>query len=490
MLFKYFLLFVIAANISVLSQTENPDKLINLLSHPEHSQGEMAGLITDNSVLLQSRLTLTNQKINNDYIGIEGWARFIIFSAQNSKMIYTKWEKAVAKNDFIIKIPVTDLQAETSYNYQLQYGRDTSEYRVGKLCNFKTLSGGNNSSEISFVVITGMNYTRFYNSPDKKYIGPDRDLGYPAAESVLKLTPDFLIGTGDNVYYDSKFMPIGPAVDEKGMRNYYHLQFSQPRMIDLFSNIASYWEKDDHDYRYNDSDTTGDRAPSHELGIKIFKEQLPVLDPTKKNSVTYGTYRISKELQIWLLEGRDYRSPNDMPDGPSKSIWGPRQKEWLMQTILASDAEFRVLISPTPMIGPDDAYKSDNHVNQKGFRHERDEFFNWLSANDITPNEFFIICGDRHWQYHSVDIKTGYQEFSCGAFVDANARLGRKPGDHESTDPYATEVTQLFTQEEPSGGFLHIEVNPTAKKNQGSKISFNFMDEGGKLLHKVSLVRE
>ena len=214
---------------------------------------------------------------------------------------------------------------------------------------------------------------------------------------------------------------------------------------------------------------------------------MPVVDPADKNAVTYGTRRVSKELQIWLLEGRDYRSPNDMLDGPEKSIWGRTQKEWLKKTILESDAEFRIVISPTPMIGPDDAYKSDNHVNQKGFRHEREEFFDWLVENEIDKNNFFFVCGDRHWQYHSIDNRTGYQEFSSGAFVDANSRLGRKPGDPKSTDPNAVQVTQLYTQDVESGGFLYIKVSPATEKKRSSEITFNFMDERGEILHKVSL---
>lgn len=478
-MFRRFLVIVMAANMSVLSQTDSHSKLLELLSHPEHSQGEMAGLVTDNSALLQTRLTLTNQKFNHDFIGTEGWARFVIFEDHKSERIYTKWKNAIPENDFIVKAKVKKLLPDTKYNYQLQYGRDTIDYRVGNLCKFRTLPGKSISSEVSFVVVTGMNFTKFYNCPNIKYIGADKHLGYPSAESVLKLQPTFFIGTGDNVYYDSKYMPIGPAVDEKGMRNYYHLQFSQPRMIELFSNVGSYWEKDDHDYRYNDCDTTGDRKPSHKLGIKVFREQLPVIDPENNNAVTYKTLRVSNELQIWLLEGRDYRSPNEMPDGPEKSIWGKKQKNWLKKTILESDAEFRVVISPTPMIGPDDAYKSDNHVNHKGFRYERDEFFDWLKENDVDKDNFFIVCGDRHWQYHSVDNRTGYQEFSCGAFVDANSRLGRKPGDPKSTDPDAVEVTQPYTQDEPSGGFLYVTVSPNSKTKNKSQITFDFRNEMG-----------
>ncbi|GIT31229.1 MAG: hypothetical protein Ct9H300mP1_32750 [Planctomycetaceae bacterium] len=42
---------------------------------------------------------------------------------------------------------------------------------------------------------------------------------------------------------------------------------------------------------------------------------------------------------------------------------------WLKRTILASDASFRVLISPTPIVGPDRARgKNDNHFPKRLLR--------------------------------------------------------------------------------------------------------------------------
>ncbi len=46
---------------------------------------------------------------------------------------------------------------------------------------------------------------------------------------------------------------------------------------------------------------------------------------------TYRTIRWGKGLQIWMVEGRLYRSPNTMEDGLQKTIWGKEQ--------LASDME-------------------------------------------------------------------------------------------------------------------------------------------------------
>lgn len=329
-----------------------------------------------------------------------------------------------------------------------------------------------------------MNYSKFYFGVDstgkRAYTGEDKELGYPGLSTILQMKPDFFVGTGDNVYYD--FPPKTRTQTRSELRKKWHQQFVQPRYKQLFSQIPTYWEKDDHDHWYNDCDTTGNKKPSNRLGIRTFVEQLPIVDPGEKVPITYRTHRINNLLQIWLVEGRDYRSPNDMPDGPEKSLWGKDQKDWLKRTLLESDAAFKILISPTPLVGPDDAYKKDNHTNPLGFRHEGNTFFEWLTENGFLDKNFCILCGDRHWQYHSVH-PSGFEEFSSGALVDANSRLGRKPGDPESTDPEGL-VKQHYTQEEKSGGFLRVIVKPD-RFRPGANATFQFFDEKGVLQYMV-----
>ena len=249
------------------------------------------------------------------------------------------------------------------------------------------------------------------------------------------------------------------------MRRKYHEQFRQPRFISLFEKTATYWEVDDHDYRYNDCDNTGDRLPLPETGARNFREQLPVTDPDSPGDLTYGTYRVSRDLQIWLLEGRLYRSPNSAEDAPGKTLWGETQKRWLQQTLLASDATFKMIISPTPLVGPDGAGKRDSHVNLRGFRSEGDAFFAWLAENGFRDKNLYILCGDRHWQYHAVH-PSGIAEISCGSLVEANSRFGVRAGDPKSTDPEGL-IEQVYCclpgepfNAEPSAGFLMVDVKP------------------------------
>ncbi|MCE9555594.1 MAG: alkaline phosphatase D family protein, partial [Planctomycetes bacterium] len=312
--------------------------------------------------------------------------------------------------------------------------------------------------------------------------GDDRRLGFPAFEAIRKLKPDFFISTGDSVYYD---IPLGTrAMTPDAMRRKWREVLLQPRAKELFSTVPTYWEKDDHDTRYDDCDATGDRKPSLVEGIRVFNEQVPVVDPNEPAPKTYRTHRVSKDLQIWLPEGRDYRSPNAMPDGPEKSIWGAEQLAWLKKTLLESKATFKILILPTPMVGPDGPVKRDSHVNFDGFRHERDAFFRWVKEHKLVEHGLLIICGDRHWQYHSID-PGGIEEFSTGAFVTNNARLGVKPGEKDSSDPKAT-IKQPFTSPKPLGGFLFVTVTPR-DENKPATAKLDFYDEQGNVLYSVSL---
>lgn len=237
--------------------------------------------------------------------------------------------------------------------------------------------------------------------------------------------------------------------------------------------MPTYWSKDDHDFRYNDSDNETDRLPLSKTGIDIFHEQVPIAPAGAKDPKSYRTIRVSRDLQIWLTEGRDYRSSNTAPDGPEKTMWGKTQRQWLKSTLSTSDAKWKLIISPTPMVGPDIAKKQDNHASLSGFRHEANEFFEWTKKQKL--NNLFLICGDRHWQYHSIH-PSGINEFACGALNDENSRLGVLPGDPKGTDPDA-KIKQPFISPEPSGGFIEIEA--------GESLIFNLYNDQAKKLYGV-----
>jgi len=467
---------------------------VNAEVFPCLGQGQMAGRVTESSVILLSRLTQGDELIKGDLPGMAGVACFEVSLHRDfSGAFRTEWLKASTEQDFIVKTKVGSLKSATRFYYRLVYGPDRTNTRRAPTCTFKTLGG---SDPVSFAVVTGMNYFFFHEGSYKEgggYKGPDKHLGYPALATILELKPDFFVGTGDTVYFDhpekrgSRYTGLawsGRAKTETEMRRKYHEQFIQPRFAQLFAQVPTYWEVDDHEYRYNDCDNTGDKLPSAQLGQKNFREQLPVTDPKDPDAVTYGTFRINQDLQIWILEGRQYRSPNAMPDGPDKSIWGSEQKAWLKRTLLASNATFKILISPTPLVGPDGRGKRDNHTNINGFQHEGNAFFAWLKRHGFGEKNFYICCGDRHWQYHAIH-PSGFEEFSCGALVGQNSRLGVKAGSPKSTDPEG-KIKQpycVLPPMRPYPGFLVVSVKPGTPTNE-VQARFSFYDENGKLRYE------
>ena len=446
------------------------------------AQGILAGEVTATSAILQTRLTSVTSLTDGDVPGTAGTGRFEIAPAPDFKDArQTPWLQATAAGDFILRAQVDGLRPSTTYHYRVVYGADTDATRRSDPASFKTLPDPRQPAAVNFIFTNCLNYAFFHDGTKDipTYRGADRMLGYPALEPLRRLEPDFVIFGGDCVYYDHPEATRAKTLTE--LRKKWHEQYVQPRFVQLFARVPTYWMKDDHDYRMNDSDPTGDYEPSHQLGIDTFREQVPVVKPDDPKAVTYRTHRMGRDLQLWFVEGRDYRSPNKMPDGPGKSIWGAEQKAWLQRTLKESDATFKILVSPTPMIGPDDAYKRDNHVNEAGFRHEGEAFFAWLKANGIASNRFFIICGDRHWKYHSQHA-SGYEELSCGAHNRENSRLGRNPGDPKSTDPQA-EVLQFYTDKTACGGFMRVALTPGAA-GRPAKLEFSQHDDQGKVLHR------
>ena len=482
----------------LVSITFLPRLAVSADAAPKAGMGIMVGELTSQSALIQVRLTKADKLVKGDVPGAAGVVEFALQEANSSKendkaKIASQMIEANADRDFIARANFKKLKPATRYICTTRIGSSKQNLRAGPTATFKTHPGPNSGGAVRFVVVTGMNYAKFHGDDridraihlahnntelPKPYAGPDKHLGYPGLASILKKKPHFFVGTGDNVYYDTPKKPRAETVTQ--MRQKWHEQFVQPRYRDLFAAVPTYWMIDDHDYRIDDGDNTGDYKPSPELGRRTMLEQLPVASADDKEAKTYRTHRVSRDLQIWFPENRMYRTPNEMPDGPKKTIWGVEQKAWLKQTLQASDAKFKLLISPTPMVGPDDARKTDNHTNLGGFRHERDEFFSWLKETGIDKKNFYLVCGDRHWQYHAIH-PTGIEEFSCGALVDANSRLGRKPGDPKSTDPKGL-IKQAYSQNPRSGGFLMISVTP--EKKQPSKLTFIWHDEFGKVLHK------
>jgi len=413
--------------------------------------------------------------------GAAGVIRFEIGETPDlARSRFTPWLATTVDDDFIAKTRVTGLAPGRTYFYRAHHGVDPASAQPGPIARFRTLPGPGDDAAVRFVQLSCMHYARFFglmpDAPARQLPMPERLAGYPGLDAVRRAEPDFWISNGDNVYYDHPEATAARTVP--AMRQKWHEQAVLPRLLALNASAAAFYLKDDHDFRFDDADLTGDRLPTAADGIRLFREQVPIIDPATPTAPTYRTVRAGRNLQLWFLESRDHRSPNALPDGPGKSLWGADQLAWLQRTLKASDATFKIIVSPNPLIGPDDLRKRDNHTNHGGFRHEGGAFFTWLQAEGFDPQRLLILTGDRHWKYHSIH-PSGFHEWSAGAIHPENARAGRAPGDPQSTDAVAT-IRQLHRDDRPVGGFLLVEISAGGSQ---ARARLSLLDEAGQPVH-------
>lgn len=308
------------------------------------------------------------------------------------------WQAVTEASDHCHSFALRELKPGTKYEL-IAEGRSGAEGPVARLPGkLRTAPDADTTAALSFCVVACQEYHR----------RDDETKGHKIYAQMLRLQPAFLVHTGDTIYLD-KARPF--AVNETLARFKWNRFYALPLQRAFHNQVSCYFMKDDHDVLKNDC-WPGQRYQdlSFERGNAIYQEQLPVGRPP------YRSVRWGRHLEVWFVEGREARSPNRDPDGPKKTILGATQKRWLKQSMTASNATFKVLISPTPWIGPDRGGKRDNYANQN-FQYEGKEMRAFLAGLDNS----LVICGDRHWQYVSKDPVTGLREFCSGSASDRHA---------------------------------------------------------------------
>jgi alkaline phosphatase D len=378
--------------------------------------------------------------------GTDGEVRVSWKSRDASDWQSSDWEAVDPLGDFTRKFVLSDLQPNASYELRIETRGVDGKPGHSLTGGFHTAAKPSDPQKVTFVAAT------CFGDDDQ-----DVPEGFKVYRAIAALDPQFFVHTGDIIYYDL----LGKNVDLA--RWHWQRMYSWPTNVEFHRGVASYFMKDDHDTWMNDCWPTMETPYMGDFtfrqGQAIFREQVPMSDKT------YRTFRWGKDLQVWLVEGRDFRSPNTMPDGPDKSIWGSEQKRWFKETVDASDATFRILISPTPLVGPDRDRKNDNLANA-GFEHEGRELREFVASRKMLT-----ICGDRHWQFFSVDPETKVREYSSGPGSDPHAG-GWDPKD------YRPEIHRFLRVK---GGFLSMTVD---RPNGEPTLTARFHDVDGKVMYE------
>jgi alkaline phosphatase D len=377
--------------------------------------------------------------------GIEGEMRVLYKTKGSKKWVETSWKKVDDSTDFAGQFNLSDLTSNKEYELKVEarINKNGSNFIEGK---FSTAPAKSEMRKVKFMVTT----CHEYSHQDDPTGG-----GFKIFKEMQALNPDFLVHTGDVLYHDHISKNLSLA------RWNWQKMNSLTNAVAFYKNVPCYFMKDDHDTWMNDSYPASTNKFmgdfTFQQGVELFRQQVPSSDKP------YRTFRWGKDVQIWMFDVRENRVPNELPDGPAKTIWGPEQMAWFKKTYQESDATFKVLISPTPIIGPDRPQKKDNHSNSN-YKFEGDAIRNLIAPDKNT----FVVCGDRHWQYISKHASTGTYEFACGPGSDEHAG-GWKEEDVLPEHEYLNII----------GGFLQVEVE---RKDEKVQIVFNHISVDGKRL--------
>ncbi|WP_439482586.1 alkaline phosphatase D family protein [Cyclobacterium plantarum] len=380
--------------------------------------------------------------------GCPGLVRAKVSTKSGRSVYNSSWQAAKAADDFTVKIPVKGLQPNTAYQVEWEAKAVDNNTIRKEIGSFKTPPSDTEPAPVFFTTSTCQYFWSF----------DDERRGFQTYDSMRRLEPDFFIHTGDYIYYD-KPGPLAKNLEKA--RHKWHAMDGWLSLRDFYKEVPVYMVKDDHDLLKDDM--YRGKGPYGDLtfddGLKLWYENVPI------EGKPYRTLRWGKDLQVWLVEGREYRSENTLEDGPKKTIWGDEQKNWFQESVEASDATFKILFTATPVVGPDRENKTDNHANES-FRHEGEWLRNFLSGQ---PN-MYVVNGDRHWQYVSQDKETGLMEFGSGPVSDCHSQ-GWKEGDVRPEHRFLR----------LKGGFLSIRVHRNA---QTPEILFEHRDVLGKVVNE------
>jgi len=254
-----------------------------------------------------------------------------------------------ADRDFTVTIPLEGLTPATAYRYRiltagLRHETELAERATGR---FKTSAASETPEPVRFVWSGDMGGQKHCR---------DQVAGYPIFVRMRQADPAFAILLGDLIYADDR-CPAPPNVpggdflattlDEYRAKHRY--QRGDPALQRFLSEVPVYAIWDDHEVRNN---FAGAADPLMPVGRQALLDYWPIATPAEDPYRLYRKIRRGADLEIFILDTRQYRSKNEEPDGEAKTMLGVGQRDWLIQGLATSTATWKVIATSVPLSIP------------------------------------------------------------------------------------------------------------------------------------------
>ncbi|PYM25563.1 MAG: hypothetical protein DMD78_06165 [Candidatus Rokuibacteriota bacterium] len=330
---------------------------------------------------------------------------------------------AADADDLIVRVALDGLSPATRHRYVVSQGGERVEGE------FATAPVPTEPARVSFLWsgdLGGGGFCRLL------------DGGYRIFRAMARHPADFFLFAGDTIYADVPCNRPGvvPGADfvattltEFRARHRYNREDAAVQDFLRRTPVFANW--DDHEVK---NDFSGPTEPLMPVGRQAFLEYWPVAAGGDDPHRMYRSVRWGRLLELFILDTRQYRSPNVEPDGPAKTMLGAAQRRWLLDGVTASTATWKMVVTSVPLAVPTgrperrDSWTDVNVFgmapeNGTGFVTERDAILRQLRTRGVK-NLVFLAADVHHAEVirHQPTPDWSFHEFIAGPL---SATLGR-----------------------------------------------------------------
>lgn len=340
-----------------------------------------------------------------------------------------------AETDYTLTIPLERLSPATRYRYHILItgGEQDNQQVPTKLAargEFTTLPDVMASAPVTFA------WSGDLGGGGQCRQGAD---GYPIFNVIQRHNPDFFLFLGDTIYGDHicPSPPNEPGADFKAAtletyRLRHRYQRGAAALRRFLSTVPVYVIWDDHEVKNNFAGPFEEQMPA---GRQALREYWPIASPTDDPHRLYRRIRYGADLELFILDTRQYRNRNADLDGPAKTMLGSAQLQWLLDGIQASTATWKAIATPVPLSIPkggdmtvpgNDGWAGG--PDGTGFERERQVIVDAILKHKIKNIVF--LAGDVHWAQANAydpdqDGVIDFHEYIAGPLSAPSGRFAR-----------------------------------------------------------------
>ena len=359
---KYFLIFL----------------LLNIpnLSFAQLVSGPMLGYVEHREALIWMEFSPNVKKVTIEYwpSSDKNLKKQQNFTVQPSNILY---------GHNIIKLPLTNLDMDTKYEYRILADGKSVNNQTYSLTTKKIWQYRMSPPDFSFL-FGSCAYVNdsLHDRPGKPY-GQSLEI----YKAMAAQPADFNLWGGDNVYLREADFTSGSGIYYR-----YHHTRRAPEMQELFAIRPNYATWDDHDYGPNDANESYELK---ELTLQAFRDYWGNQSYGEKDVPGIYSKFSWSDADFFLLDNRYYRAPKYLKDSinggwnDEKHFLGEQQMEWLKKSLLTSNATFKFIVSGSQVLNPMNDFESFRQ-----YKKEYEELMSFLEEYKIRGVIF--LSGDRH----------------------------------------------------------------------------------------------